>query len=66
MAATDGFERLGLAEIVSFRAVINHRWRRVMERLEMSHDPLEDFEQPRVPEGSRSASRCRLFNHEEA
>ena len=53
IAVTDGFQRLGLAEIVSFTAVINQRSRRVMEKLEMTRDPQEDFDHPNVPEGHR-------------
>ena len=29
----------------------NQRSRRVMEKLGMSHDPADDFEHPRLPEG---------------
>ena len=51
-AALDhGFEALGLAEIVSFTAVGNDRSRRVMERLGMTHDPVDDFDYPLVPPG---------------
>ena len=46
-----GFERLGLAEIVSFTTVANARSRRVMERLGMRHDPGEDFDHPRLEAG---------------
>jgi len=46
-----GFERVGLAEIVSFTTVANHRSRAVMERLGMTHDPAEDFEHPSLPSG---------------
>lgn len=52
-AIADGFSRLGLGEIVSFTAVINHRSRRVMEKLGMTHDPAEDFDHPRVEVGHR-------------
>ena len=48
-----GFDRLGLAEIVSFTAVDNHPSRRVMERLGMRRDPSEDFDMPSLPEGHR-------------
>jgi RimJ/RimL family protein N-acetyltransferase len=51
LAVADGFERLGLSEIVSFTAAINERSRRVMERLGMSHDPGEDFDHPNVQVG---------------
>lgn len=48
-AVADGFDRLDVNEIVSFTAEINLRSRRVMEKLEMTHDPGEDFEHPSVP-----------------
>jgi RimJ/RimL family protein N-acetyltransferase len=41
-----GFEQLGLAEIVSFTVIDNHRSRRVMERLGMRHDSRDDFDHP--------------------
>ena len=40
-----------LEEIVAFTVPANVRSRRVMERLGMTHDPADDFEHPRVPEG---------------
>ena len=40
-----------LEEIVAFTVPANVRSRRVMEKLGMSHDPRDDFEHPRVPEG---------------
>ena len=46
-----GFERLGLAEIVSFTAVSNLRSRRVMERIGMQRRAAEDFDHPNLPEG---------------
>lgn len=46
-----GFETLRWAEIVAMTAVVNVRSRRVMERLGMTHDPKDDFQHPRVPEG---------------
>jgi RimJ/RimL family protein N-acetyltransferase len=46
-----GFEALGLAEIVSFTSRLNRPSWRVMERLGMSHDPADDFDHPRVPDG---------------
>jgi RimJ/RimL family protein N-acetyltransferase len=42
------FDELGLDDVVSFTTVKNHRSRRVMERLGMTHDPAEDFDHPRV------------------
>ena len=50
-AAALGFEDLGLEELVSFTAVGNARSRAVMRRLGTTHDPAEDFDHPRVPEG---------------
>ncbi len=46
-----GFETLGLREIVSFTVPANERSWRVMERLGMKRDPVDDFEHPRLPEG---------------
>src|SRR5262249_27810186 len=46
-----GFKTLGLAEIVSFTAVVNLRSRRVMEKLGMTHQPGDDFDHPVLPEG---------------
>lgn len=48
-----GFEEAGLAEIVSFTVPANVRSRRVMEKLGMTHDPADDFDHPRIPEGHR-------------
>jgi RimJ/RimL family protein N-acetyltransferase len=50
-AMSDGFERIGLREIVSFTALDNLRSRRVMERLGMRHTPRENFEHPLLPPG---------------
>jgi RimJ/RimL family protein N-acetyltransferase len=52
-AVADGFERLGLEEIVSFTSMVNVRSRRVMEKLGMSHEPSDDFDNPSVVEGHR-------------
>lgn len=46
-----GFERLGLAQIVSFTVPANVRSRAVMERLGMTHDPADDFDHPNLPVG---------------
>jgi RimJ/RimL family protein N-acetyltransferase len=46
-----GFETLGLAEIVSFTAVLNEPSQAVMRRLGMRHDPAGDFEHPSIPPG---------------
>jgi RimJ/RimL family protein N-acetyltransferase len=47
------FGTLGLDEVVSFTATTNLRSQRVMERLGMRHDPADDFDHPRLPEGHR-------------
>jgi ribosomal-protein-alanine N-acetyltransferase len=46
-----GFQTLGLDEIVAMTVPRNTRSRRVMEKLEMSYRPEDDFGHPRVPEG---------------
>ena len=46
-----GFRELRLDEIVSMTAVGNLRSRRVMEKLGLTHDPADDFDHPRIPEG---------------
>jgi RimJ/RimL family protein N-acetyltransferase len=45
------FDTLGLDEIVSFTSESNVRSRRVMERIGMSRNPLDDFDHPRLPHG---------------
>ena len=50
-ALADGFERIGLREIVSFTIPANLPSIRVMERLGMTRDPRDDFDHPNVPEG---------------
>jgi RimJ/RimL family protein N-acetyltransferase len=47
----DGFDRLGLDEIVGVTTPGNLRSRRVMERLGMVPSPGDTFEHPLVPEG---------------
>jgi RimJ/RimL family protein N-acetyltransferase len=47
----DGFERVGLQEIIGFTTPNNGRSRRIMDRLGMVFSPGETFEHPRVPEG---------------
>jgi len=57
--ATDGaravadyaFNELDLSSLVSFTVPANLRSRRVMEKLGMAHDPRDDFDHPRLPEG---------------
>lgn len=46
-----GFQRLGLAEIVSFTVPANRRSRAVMERLGMTYSRADDFDHPLLPEG---------------
>jgi ribosomal-protein-alanine N-acetyltransferase len=51
-AALDfAFNRLGLAEVVSFTAVGNVKSVAVMQRLGLAHEPSLDFEHPAVPVG---------------
>jgi len=52
-----GFGRIGLAEIVSFTALVNLRSRAVMERIGM-RNANEDFEHPAVPEGHVLRPHC--------
>lgn len=46
-----GFKKLNLVEIVSFTAVQNTRSRKVMEKINMYHDPKDDFDHPKLLEG---------------
>ncbi len=51
-AALDyGFNDLGLEQVISFTVPANLRSRRVMEKLGMTHDPRDDFDHPKLPEG---------------
>jgi RimJ/RimL family protein N-acetyltransferase len=50
-ALADGFDRLGLAEVVSLTVPANTRSRAVMERLGMTRDEADDFDHPSLPEG---------------
>ncbi len=53
-AALDfGFQRLALAEIVSYTVPANRRSRAVMERIGMTRTPADDFDHPALPEGHR-------------
>ena len=47
----DGWDRLGLQEVVSMTTTTNRRSQAVMQKLGMTRDPAEDFEMPRIPEG---------------
>jgi RimJ/RimL family protein N-acetyltransferase len=46
-----GFEHLGLSEIVSFTVPGNVRSTRVMERIGMIRNSVDDFDHPALPEG---------------
>ena len=46
-----GFETLDLNQIVSFTAVQNRRSIEVMKRIGLHHDPVDDFDHPKLPEG---------------
>lgn len=50
-ALTFGFATVGLPEIVALTAVSNERSRRVMERLGMTRNPLDDFDHPNIATG---------------
>ncbi len=45
------FEGMGLEALVSFTVPGNVRSRRVMEKIGMTHDPVDDFDHPNLPEG---------------
>ncbi len=45
------FDILGLPSLVSFTVPDNLRSRRVMEKLGMTHNPADDFDHPKLPEG---------------
>jgi len=47
------FEQLEWDEVVAMTSTLNLRSRRVMERLGMTRDPRDDFENPRVEIGHR-------------
>lgn len=47
-AMRDGFERIGLNEVVALTAAINKKSIRVMEKLQMRSDPKENFLHPAV------------------
>lgn len=47
------FRVIQLAEVVSMTAQCNHRSRRVMERIRMTHTPDDDFQHPLLPPGDR-------------
>ena len=45
------FSELGLPEIISLTVPANLASRRVMEKIGMSHDPVDDFNHPALPDG---------------
>jgi RimJ/RimL family protein N-acetyltransferase len=47
-----GFDSLKLGEIVSFTSTANLKSRRVMEKIGMTRDSADDFDNPRIPTGS--------------
>jgi RimJ/RimL family protein N-acetyltransferase len=51
-ALSFGFNTVGAEEIVALTTVSNQRSRAVMVRLGMGFSPDDDFDHPRVPEGS--------------
>ncbi|MFD5279445.1 GNAT family N-acetyltransferase [Streptomyces rubrogriseus] len=48
---THAFEELGLSEVLAVTAAGNRRSRAVMDRLGMTYDPADDFDDPEIPEG---------------
>jgi RimJ/RimL family protein N-acetyltransferase len=55
-----GFETLGLREIVAIAAARNLRSRAVMDRLGMTYDPADDFDDPTEPPELRRSVVYRL------
>lgn len=51
-AVEHGFTVAGLDQIVSMTTVTNEPSRAVMRRLGLTRDPADDFDHPRVPDGS--------------
>jgi RimJ/RimL family protein N-acetyltransferase len=47
-----GFTQLGLDEVVSFTVLNNLPSRRVMEKIGMRHNPNDDFDHPKIVDGS--------------
>ena len=47
------FEWLRLENLVSFTVPENVPSRRLMEKLGMTHNPVDDFDHPRLPPGHR-------------
>jgi RimJ/RimL family protein N-acetyltransferase len=61
-----GFKHLHLDEIVAFTPVQNLRSQLVMKKIGMHHDPKDDFDHPKLPDG-HSLKRHVLYriNHSE-
>jgi RimJ/RimL family protein N-acetyltransferase len=57
-----GFETLALPEILAIAAAGNVRSHAVMERLGMTHDPADDFDDPTEPPPLRRSVLYRLRN----
>lgn len=51
-ATSFAFDELELDELVSFTSTANTRSRAVMERIGMTHDPADDFDNPNVAIGN--------------
>jgi ribosomal-protein-alanine N-acetyltransferase len=50
-ALADGWERVGLDDVVSMTTTTNLRSQAVMRKLGMTRDPAEDFEMAKIPVG---------------
>jgi RimJ/RimL family protein N-acetyltransferase len=53
LALADGFTRIGLPEIIAYTVPHNYASRRVMEKIEMTHNPSDDFDHPDVPKNHK-------------
>lgn len=62
-----GFEETGMDEIVSFTTKTNERSQRVMRRLGMKSDPIDDFDHPLLEAGDPLLKHClyRIVNTDE-
>lgn len=47
------FQSLGWSDVVAMTSTLNVRSQKLMQRLGMTHDPKDDFDHPRLPEGHR-------------
>ncbi|TCL73771.1 RimJ/RimL family protein N-acetyltransferase [Rhizobium sp. BK251] len=56
------FDTLGLDEVVSFAVTTNVRSTSVMRRIGMRHDPVRDFNHPRVPDSHLALKRHVLYS----